>query len=279
MLHIFGKAAMEFQRLLQEFDCVSSTGIILSIEQKTALQTSLPVLKAENKFRGLFFWGKIIGLARDYYIAKGVGENYLKDVTYYYSQDCLKWNLLPKPDEERRQKSRQVTGRFTGDPAYEFEIKEIQTDQAEPVMITVKEEDRLATTIDDVNDEAAIIPRGSYLRTPKGIVKPNRSFDGLCFTDAMREESYLHFCMKSNLQEQLISLRADADQSLDFLTPIVDDIPLGCWSIQSERGSVLVIIRNHAWPGYTFYHVPGTSTFGSIYYGLGEKNVDLPFML
>lgn len=270
---------MEIQRLFQELDFVASTGVILSIEQKTALQTSLPVLKAENKFHGLFFWGKIIGIGRDYYIAKGVGENYLREVTYFYSQDCLKWNLLPKPDQETRQKSRRVAGRFTGDPAYEFEVREMQADHAEPVTMTIKEEDRLATTIDDINDEAAIIPRGSYLRTPKGIVKPNRSFDGLCYTDAMREESYLHFSMKSSLQDHLIGLRADADRSLDFLVPIVDDIPLGCWSIQSERGSALVIICNHAWPGNTFFHVPGTSTFGSIYYGLGEKNVDLPFML
>lgn len=53
----------------------------------------------------------------------------------------------------------------------------------------------------------------------------------------------------------------------------------GSWSLQFERGSGLVTLRSLLWPGYVFYHVPGTRSFGSVYFGSGEMNVDLPFML
>ena len=53
----------------------------------------------------------------------------------------------------------------------------------------------------------------------------------------------------------------------------------GSWSLQFERGSGLVTLRSLSWIGYTFYHVPGSRKFGSVYVGTGEKNMDLPFML
>ena len=53
----------------------------------------------------------------------------------------------------------------------------------------------------------------------------------------------------------------------------------GSWSLQFERGSGLVILRSALWPGFSFYHVPGTAKFGHLYVGTGERNKDLPFML
>ena len=53
----------------------------------------------------------------------------------------------------------------------------------------------------------------------------------------------------------------------------------GSWSIQFERGSGLVMLRSLHWQGFSFYHVPGTRKYGSVYVGVGVKNLDLPFML
>jgi len=53
----------------------------------------------------------------------------------------------------------------------------------------------------------------------------------------------------------------------------------GSWGLQFERGSGLVTLRSLLWPGYAFYHVPGSRKFGGVYAGTGEKNLDLPFML
>jgi len=41
----------------------------------------------------------------------------------------------------------------------------------------------------------------------------------------------------------------------------------------------VVVLRSLLWLGLTFYHVPMTKQYGYIYFGTGEKNLDLPFML
>jgi radial spoke head protein 9 len=53
-------------------DYVGTSGVMLSPEQKAALQTSLVILQSENKFNRVYFWGKIVGVKEDYYIAQGV---------------------------------------------------------------------------------------------------------------------------------------------------------------------------------------------------------------
>jgi radial spoke head protein 9 len=63
------------------------------------------------------------------------------------------------------------------------------------------------------------------------------------------------------------------------MDPINEDQPKGCWSLQFERGSDLVLLRSLKWPGASLFHVPGTSSYGSIYFGDGEQNTDIPFML
>jgi len=53
----------------------------------------------------------------------------------------------------------------------------------------------------------------------------------------------------------------------------------GCWSLQFERGSSLILLRSLKWPGSSFFHVPETPSYGCLYFGIGEPNKDIPFML
>lgn len=46
------------------------------------------------------------------------------------------------------------------------------------VQITIKEEDRLASIIADIDEDVKVVPRGSFIKTPTGLVVPNRSFEG-----------------------------------------------------------------------------------------------------
>ena len=43
----------------------------------------------------------------------------------------------------------------------------------------VKEEDRLATTIEAIDCDVRIVPRGGYFQTALGTVEVNRSFEGM----------------------------------------------------------------------------------------------------
>ena len=46
----------------------------------------------------------------------------------------------------------------------------------------VKEEDRLAATIEAIDYDVRIVPRGAYCRTSLGTVGVNRSFEGRYIT-------------------------------------------------------------------------------------------------
>ena len=46
-----------------------------------------------------------------------------KILNIFLSHDCLRWKLLNPASEEHFQKLNNCKGRFTGDPAHEFECK------------------------------------------------------------------------------------------------------------------------------------------------------------
>ena len=46
------------------------------------------------------------------------------------------------------------------------------------LQVVVKEEERLAAALADIEQEARIVPRGSFVKTPTGQVYENRSFEG-----------------------------------------------------------------------------------------------------
>ncbi len=68
------------------------------------------------------------------------------------------------------------------------------------------------------------------------------------------------------------------NQSLDFADTVNEDIPNKSWALQYDESYSVVLGKSLLWPGYIFYHVPGTRTFGSYYVGNGIKNQDLCFM-
>ena len=101
------------------------------------------------------------------------------------------------------------------------------------------------------------------------------------------------------MNEKPLLFRANLDKAIDFLDSIDEDQPkgyyktsvvyfytkkktkysIGCWSLQFERGSALLLLRNLKWPGAVFFHIPETQSFGFSYNGVGESNKDLAFML
>ncbi|KAK7504863.1 hypothetical protein BaRGS_00003891 [Batillaria attramentaria] len=266
-------------------DYVGSSGVILSPELKAGLQTSLVILQNENKFDRVYFWGKIMGVKDDYYIAQGVYRDEFGGRRTFYSKDCIRWGLLPPATAAMREKSKLAKGRFTGDPSYEYEhttvkkVGEGEEATEEEETITIKEEDRLSSVIQEIEEDVRIVPRGAFIKTPTGEVISNRSFDGLTVSESAKLCNYMHFREPVVLTQKSLLQRANLDKAIDFMDSLEEDIPRGSWALQFERGSGLVVLRSLLWQGYVFYHVPGTRCSGSVYFGNGEKNLDLPFML
>ena len=79
---------MDLANLFADLDLLAPAGVVLGTETKSALQTSLVLLKNAEKFKKVLFWGKILGITRDYYIAQGVADNEVKGKKSFYRCAC-----------------------------------------------------------------------------------------------------------------------------------------------------------------------------------------------
>lgn len=75
---------IEANQLLLDIEHFAYSGIVLSVEQRASLQTSLSIAKEQYKFNRIYFWGKINGTKEDYYIACGVGTSEIDQRTFLY---------------------------------------------------------------------------------------------------------------------------------------------------------------------------------------------------
>jgi radial spoke head protein 9 len=266
---------MDSQSLHQTVDFVSGCGVILSTEQKASLQTSLAVLLKRNKFSHVHFWGKILGIHDDYYIAQGFTKDQLSGKKTLFSKDCLRWALLSEQTEETCRLSGLLQTRFTGDPSFRVALQD--------TVLQLKEEDRLAAVVAQIDHEVALVPRGSLVLSPRGSVRPNRHFDGHSLSEALKLSSYVHArpMSKGRIVSPPTDALTDWDCSVDFMDGVQDDLPPGCWCVQHERAGAggVVTLKSLLWPGYVCYQLPDTRQHGAIYIGTGLKNIDLAFML
>ncbi|KAM4835430.1 radial spoke head protein 9 homolog [Thomomys bottae] len=276
---------MDADSLLLSLELASGSGQGLSPDRRASLLTSLLLVKRDYRYDRVLFWGRILGLVADYYIAQGLSEDQLAPRKTLYSLNCTEWSLLPPATEEMMIQTDVVKGRFMGDPSHEYEHTELQKVNEgeksfdEEVVVQIKEETRLVSVIDQIDKAVAIVPRGALFKTPFGSTHVNRTFEGLSMSEVKKLSSYFHFREAVDLKNKTLLEKANLDPSLDFLDSLEYDIPKGSWSIQMERGNALVVLRSLLWPGLTFYHAPRTKNYGYIYVGTGEKNLDLPFML
>ena len=75
---------MDSETLFSDLGCLGSSGVVVSVEQKASLQSSLVILKRKQKFRRVKLWGVIRGVKKDYFIVHGMGRNELIDKRALY---------------------------------------------------------------------------------------------------------------------------------------------------------------------------------------------------
>jgi len=287
-------------------ECIGGGALTISTETKIALQSSLVIKMHEEKFKSIKLWGKIIGVKQDYYIAQGFGENEVTDRKSFYSvmetgdqRDGVTWAELKKVHPVLAATARKITKRFTGNPGDEEPVTEPGPDPQSPpldlpqelkemrktessdgssyVTTQVKEADRLATMIAQIDFDCACVPHGAYIKEADNKIVKKRSFEGLDLANASLLQMYEHF--RVPVIKRTALERAQQDKTLYFFDPIAADIPNGSWSLQQERGGAVVVLKSLVWPGFTFWHAPGTQKYGYVYNGLAQRNLDLAFML
>ncbi|CAG5928155.1 unnamed protein product [Menidia menidia] len=275
---------MDSNSLYYSLELVAGSGNVLSVEQRAAMQTSMVILKKNYKFERVLFWGKILGIKGEYFIAQGRGEDEMKDRKNLYSFNCVDWLLLPPAtDSLIEEVAKAAKGRFMGDPSYVYE-QTVQSEGereagAQEAVSKVSEENRLAVTVHLIDEEVSVVPRGAFIKNPHGLVQINRSFGGLSDSEARKLNNFMHFTEPKNVKRKPIPEMGESTPAIDFLEVLSDDIPKGSWSLQFECASKVCVLRSLLWLGLTFYHVPMTPLHGYVYIGDGMKNIDLPFML
>lgn len=109
---------MNIEYLHEGLDNLMYCGIKLSPEHKILIKNSLIVLQNENRFANMYFWGRINGLARDYYIAFGFTKDCLRDRKYFFSIDGYQWLMLPFVHNPKTfQATMLCHENFSGDPS------------------------------------------------------------------------------------------------------------------------------------------------------------------
>uniref|UniRef100_A0A2K5SHK8 Radial spoke head protein 9 homolog n=1 Tax=Cebus imitator TaxID=2715852 RepID=A0A2K5SHK8_CEBIM len=209
---------MDAESLLLSLELASGSGQGLSPDRRASLLTSLMLVKRDYRYDRVLFWGRILGLVADYYIAQGLNEDQLAPRKTLYSLNCTEWSLLPPATEEMVAQSSVVKGRFMGDPSHEYEHIELQK---------VNEGEKVFEEEVVIDKAVAIIPRGALFKTPFGPTHVNRTFEGLSLSEAKKLSSYFHFREPVELKNKTLLEKADLDPSLDFMDSLEHDVPKG----------------------------------------------------
>lgn len=282
---------------------VASAGFVFNCQEITALQAGLTILRSNEKYDNIYLWGKIFGQKADYYIAYG-----LRDTDFEFPSKNFYVAMEGKGVEGTEpaaaefafqplsRLSEEVADRiialgadkvFTGVPSTLLEPP-VDPDAGEPPPEGVQvppaptpltEVDRLSQVVQEIDFDAASVPKGAYALNEAHQVVPSSDFKGLGLTEAKSLASYVHFRPPTSVACLRALARTDVQFYANFLDPLRDDLPKGCWAVRQDPSVSLVTLRSLTWPGYCSYHIPGTPKFGGLYFGYGQKNRDLPFIL
>ncbi|EGF81050.1 hypothetical protein BATDEDRAFT_24691 [Batrachochytrium dendrobatidis JAM81] len=253
-------------------------GFTLNIEERASLFNSLVIKKEQEKLPNIYLWGKVLGIQQDYLLAQSVSES-LFDRKYYYTCDSNNWFQLPEITPEEAKLAELAHGRFYGDPSYEHTIPK---DYSDPNSSETKlrEEKRLTALMSIINYQAQIVPRGAYYRNLDHKIIKNPNFRGLDTEDMKNIDSFLHFRDGFEVTSRTLSERIEKfDDTIDIFESIGNDEPKGAWAVNAEQEGTATIVRSLQWPGYTFVHSTSPLSYASFYYGTGQKNHNIGFML
>merc|ERR1711912_199633 len=138
------------------------------------------------------------------------------------------------------------------------------------------EADRLSQIVQEIDFDTAVVPKGAYALNEAPLVVPSSDFKGLGLTEAKSLSSYVHFRSPTSVACLRALARTDVLFYSNFLDPLKEDLPKGCWAVRQDPAVSLVTLRSLAWPGYVAFHVPGSTKFGGLYFGYGKRTKTCP---
>jgi len=264
-----------------------------------SLVLALKKLSIDFNFEELLFWGKITGVAKDYYVAMAL--NYIGELEFpskkffWCTSDNWTFASLPEPMYTLREifvkSSVFFSGEFdnviieaptsleSGSKSDIINMKEYSHLLMEIPPRGVTELDRLAFVVNEIEYTCQAVPKNSFKMTPMREVRRNEAFVGRNDEEIFTIGNYEHFRAVSTKEKKEQLDRDEGIYNPDFLDDICSDYPACSWSVLKDTMGEVAIIRNRLWQGYYGYHKLNTGIFGGIYVGDGVCNQDLPFLI
>jgi hypothetical protein len=110
---------MNVNYFMEGVELMTHSGFKLTDMESSLIENSLIILQSANKFRDIFFLGRIeTSGAEFYYIAFGYSKDILKDRKFFYSLNAYEWLMMPDLKPKLLQVALKVTSYFQGDPAH-----------------------------------------------------------------------------------------------------------------------------------------------------------------
>jgi len=298
-------------------DGASYAGSCLSVAERLATQAALTKLKLNEQYDQIEFWGKIYGIQRDYLVAAAVVTTNKIVKKFYFSVDGgVSYAKLPAVDEWIVNKSVTVRGQLMGDPAQRYGTTGILTEDEEADLQEQEEQakqdfedaqeqaaeddeeeeekerpqyvpdaslrrlteiERLACMVESIDRDTCLVPLSSHYLTPTGDIVQDHKFKGLSASDAKSLANYQLYRDPTDIHTLARVRRMGAANIHDFLDSL--NGKSGEWVVHTDDSGLLVSLRSLVWLGYEYKIQAHSSKYDGAYFGLGEKNVDLPFMV
>lgn len=253
---------MEISQLADCIERLPNQGLSLSQIETKRIEISLRLLQSQMKCESIYFFGKILAIHEDYYIAFSTEVNKCIPSIYYCSQDATTWFSLAGIDKETRDEIILLQSPLTGSLISEFTL---------PSGRIVSEELRLAAIVADLAENCLLVPRGFLLNTALDFVLPNPMWTGIPFDKVQMKD--FRFWRPREVEMSLLD-KALSNPALDFLEPVTDFTP---WSFSFSGDSDNIQIRSLKWPGFVFNWQ--NDHFSNMYFGRGISVPDTSDMI
>ncbi len=173
-------------------------GVCLNLEERLKLEIALNDLHMDIKSDEMWFWGKIVGVEKDYYVALAIffRDHYLfpKKKFYFCSSTNFVFSELPEICEHHLKDFLKFNTYFIGNPDVilqtyasaeeSYYVDEEEKDDYFKPKIALKnltESDRLSYVVRSIDFDASVVPEGAYKMLPVNEMRKNDLFTGKLF--------------------------------------------------------------------------------------------------
>jgi len=267
-------------------------GHSLTAPEQVHVKAGMTFIRMGESFDEVVFWGKIFGFHDDYLICRATIFGRTFTHKYFWSVDKgMSFAELP-PDIEPWMKARckVIFEEFQGVPSYIYELPKADQEEDEVEEEPVDEDNppppeqkltelhRLSVVVREVDHDCTLTPIGALILTGDKKMALNPYFSNLDPHASSKLSSYMHL-RDPEIPEVIARFRStEFTNKGDFLDPIDQDYPKGCWKLRQVSG-IRILIRNLLWPGFEFiYDIQGRN-FHQGYFGTGIRQTDIVFLM